>query len=73
MVRMSVLLSFHSQFRWLCCWGMLLALALAAVGCKAKPTTKTPSGTLRLFLRAAKERDLKTMKSYCEGDRKSVV
>lgn len=57
----------YPQLRRVCCWGMLLALALAAGGCKAKPTTKTPSGTLRLFLRAAKERDLKTMKSYCEG------
>jgi hypothetical protein len=42
-----------------------ISVGLAGAGCKAKPSTKTPSGTLRLLLFATEERNLAKMQSYC--------
>ncbi len=44
-----------------------MSIGLAGAGCKAKPSTKTPSGTLRLLLFATEKRDLTKMQSYCTG------
>jgi len=46
---------------------ILGTLAVALVACTAKPSTRTPSGTLRLMLDAAVDRDAARMKTHCTG------
>jgi len=48
-------------------WPMLLLAVIPLAGCKAKPTTKTPSGAFRLMLDAAVARDVAKMQTYCTG------
>ncbi len=60
--------------KWLADRGVALALvvslAVAAggflVACTAKPSTRTVSGTMTLFLQAMKMRDVAKMQSYCK-------
>ncbi len=46
---------------------LLIALSGSVLaGCTAKPSTRTVSGTLTLFLQAVKTRDVTKMQSYCK-------